>query len=273
VVGSINADFIVRVTALPLPGETLLGGDLVVMPGGKGANQAIAAAHLGAPVSFFGAVGTDANAAWLTAHLEKYGVNIEGLATLEGASGTAMITVDDKGENTIVVSPAANGKYRADASALRDFDILITQLEMDPSVLEVALDSGVPVVLNVSPPRPTPAVLLERCAVVVVNEGEAKALDIGGQPLAIVTLGAKGAVAYEYGREITSVEPPRVDALDTVGAGDAFCAAFALAYAKELPLRDALNYAVTAGAIATLGSGAHGSLPTDEEVHEWLARG
>jgi len=272
VVGSANVDYVARVASLPRPGDTVLGGDLLTLMGGKGANQAAAAATLGATVRFVGAVGNDAAGAAVRANLTARGVDVSRLATSTTATGTALITVDDAGENVIVVSAGANADVGVCAADVAGCTVALAQLEIPTATVEALLDTGVPVILNVAPPRVLPEGILARCAVVIANEAEAAAVDCERAPVLVVTKGAAGAVLYVDGLLVDAVAPPAVTPVDTVGAGDAFCAAFATQFAQGRDLHEALRYAVIAGSLATLAPGAQGALPTDQEVRTWLAR-
>lgn len=273
VVGSCNVDYVVRVAHLARPGETVRGADVVRLPGGKGANQAVAAARLGAEVTMIGCVGGDADADLITASLVENGVDVTGLLRSERPTGAAFISVDDSGENQIVLSPGANVDLDASASDLESFDVVLAQLEAPASAVAEASLRARRFVLNVAPVAPVAAEVLERCSVVVANEVEAESLDLARLGHVVVTLGARGASHLRFGREVATVAAPRVAVFDTVGAGDAFCAAYAVQFAKGADAYDALTYAVVAGALATRASGAQGSLATDQEVRAWLARG
>ena len=273
VVGSCNVDYVVRVGHLARPGETVRGADVVRLPGGKGANQAVAAARLGAAVTMIGCVGEDADAQLITASLADGGVDVSGLRRSKRPTGAAFISVDDAGENQIVLSPGANVDLDASASDLESFDVVLAQLEAPASAVEEASRRARHLILNVAPVAPVAAEVLERCAVIVANEVEAESLDLARLGHVIVTLGARGATHLRFGREVATVAAPRVAVLETVGAGDAFCAAYAVEFAKGADADDALTYAVVAGALATRASGAQGSLATDQEVRAWLARG
>ena len=273
VVGSCNVDYVVRVAHLARPGETVRGDDVAHLPGGKGANQAVAAARLGAAVTMIGCVGEDADGDLIATTLVDNGVDVSRLRRSSRPTGAAFISVDDAGENQIVLSPGANVDLDVSASDLESFDVVLAQLEVPSAAVAEASLRSRRLVLNVAPVAPVAASVLERCAVIVANEVEAESLDLARLGHVIVTLGARGATHLRFGREVASLAAPRVAVLDTVGAGDAFCAAYAVQYAKGADAYDALSYAVVAGALATRASGAQGSLPTDQEVRAWLARG
>lgn len=272
VVGSANCDLVVRCAHLPAPGETVLGGDVIESPGGKGANQAAALAALGANVSFLGAVGADPAGDSLVNSLAARGVDVSLVQRSTRPTGTALIAVDDQGENFIVVSSGANQTLDLGEIDLAAYDLVLTQLEIGDAVLEDVVNRSRVVVLNVAPARTLAAGLAERCAVVIANEIEAASLDSSGLAHCVVTLGAQGAVTLRRGVEECRVTPPEVESVDTVGAGDVFCAAYAWRFAQRASDRDALAFAVTAGALATRAPGAQGALPTTQEVTTWLAR-
>lgn len=272
VVGSANVDLVVRVRSLPLPGETVLGTDLRQFSGGKGANQAAASATLGASTTFFGAVGDDAHGAWLKEQLEARGVVTSQMATSHLPTGTALIVVEESGENTIVVAPGANSTLDVSSANLSAFDVVVAQQEISPETVLAAAKQANVFILNAAPSREVSAEVLELCDVVIVNETEAQMIGPLQVRRLVITLGAKGAQYYENGELVASSTPPSVSPVDTVGAGDAFVGAFAVRYAQGASAQDVLDYAVCAGALATLGEGAQGSLPKNEEVLQWLAR-
>ena len=272
VVGSCNVDLVVRCRRLARPGETVLGDDVVRLSGGKGANQAAAAARLGANVSLIAAVGHDESAEWLLDTLRGVGVHDELISRSSRPTGTAFITVDDRGENEIVVSRGANADLDLADVDLEPFDVVLASMEVAASVLDDAASRSRHFILNVAPAAPVNPETLDRCAVVIANEGEAESLSLTSIEHCVVTMGAKGAVHFKHGREVARVAAPVIDPVDTVGAGDVFCAAYAVMWARGWPARDVLAYAVTAGALATLALGAQGALPTHEEVTTWLAR-
>ena len=272
VVGSANVDFVVRCTHLARPGETILGGDVARLPGGKGANQAVAAARLGAAVTLLASFGTDESGDWLKAAVAARGVSVADQRSVR-PTGAAFITVDDRGENQIVVSPGANGDLDVGHVDLASYDVVLAQLEVSDLVIADVAARSRSFVLNVAPARPVANDVLARCAVVIANEGEAAQLDLSALANCVVTLGAAGAVHSAHGVRIAFAAAPPVTPVDTVGAGDAFCAAYAVRYALGDSAQRALAYAVTAGALATLAPGAQGALPTDEEVRSWLERG
>jgi len=283
VLGSINMDLAVRTARLPGPGETVLGTTFATAQGGKGANQAIAAARAGADVTMIGAVGTDAFGTELRAALRDQDITIDLLRTVDGPSGIAVITVDDGAENTIVVAPGAgdllteltDGEVRAiQASAM-----LILQLEIPIQAViagaQAAATAGVPVLLNPSPARPLPAALLSAVTILVLNDGEAQAIGsatLAAVPHVVITLGSAGASYRGPAGELATARPPRVDPIDTTGAGDAFTGAFAVAWAEGVDPATALIRACTAGALATTRAGAGGSAPSRLDIDRYVAR-
>lgn len=272
VIGSCNVDLVVRCHTLPRPGETILGDDLRRFPGGKGANQAAAASHLGANVSFIGCVGSDADGDWLIGALREHGVHHHLVQRAHRSTGTAFIIVDDKGENEIVVTRGANEELIISEIDLLQFDVVLAQLEVSSAIIEEAARRSDSFILNIAPASVVKQETLEQCSVVIANELEANSVDLNSLAHCVVTLGAKGAVHYSYGREVARAQAPLVDAVDTVGAGDVFCAAYALEFARDSTPEQALQFSVTAGALATLANGAQGALPNDTDVRKRLAR-
>ena len=300
VVGSLNMDLVVEAPALPRPGETVLGGPFAKFPGGKGANQAVAASRLiagtpNATVTMIGAVGDDEFAAVLRASLDDAGVTAQ-LQVVGSPTGVGLITIEPRGENTIVVVSGANADLTpdfvdAEASAIAGADSLLVQLEVDLTVIERAIGlaraHGVRVVLNTAPARPLPDELMAEVDVLVANRLEAHALtglDPAGPPVGvlaalrargprvvIVTLGEDGAVGMDGSTVVAQPGFP-VASIDAVGAGDAFTAALAVALAEKQSLAAALRFACAAGAIATTKRGAMPSLPSRAEVDALLAR-
>ncbi len=268
VVGSCNVDVVVSVERLPGRGETVLGGDPVRRPGGKGANQALAARRWGSPTHLVASVGEDADGSWLLSNLSAHGVEVGFCQRSTRPTGVAYITVEDEGENLIVVAPGANNDVRVPPDL--DVDLVLCQLEIAVEPVLELLEREIPVVLNASPAGRASLDLLGRCSVVVVNEHEASTLDLAILEHCVVTRGRRGAALFHSGREVASVPAPPVQAVDTVGAGDVFCAAYALEWARGVDPVDALRRAVYAGAYATTQPGAQGALPTREEVVSWI---
>jgi ribokinase len=263
VVGSLNVDSVVTVERHPRPGETLLGGDLRTLFGGKGANQAVAAARAGAEVAMIGRVGDDPAGERYMERLRGFGVDVSGVRRdPDRVTGHAAIAVPQDGENTIIVSPGANSRVGLDdlepIARLQPGDVLLTQLELDLGVVAEAVRrasaAGARVVLNVAPYAELPADVLLLADPVVVNEHEAEQLAAAGLETRslLTTLGGEGA---RWGD--TSVPADRVDeVVDTTGAGDAFCGALAAALANGADRAEALRAAVAAGAEAVSWPGA-----------------
>ncbi len=294
VVGSVNQDFVLKVERRPEPGETVTDAELAFFPGGKGANQAVAAARLGAEVAMLGRVGEDPFGGDLVNNLRDNGVDASRVEpVLEAPTGSAFITVTPDGENAIIVSPGANrcfGPEEVEAASedLRQARVLLAQLEVGIEAIETAArlvgEGGGRVLLNLAPPREVPEALLRLSDPLVVNEHEArfllgedvvvrdpeqsarKLLELGPTS-AVVTLSAEGAILAT--EDSTRHFPaPEVEAVDTTGAGDAFVGALAAKLAEGTPLEGAVRYAVSAGAVAVTREGAQGALPTPEEVEE-----
>jgi ribokinase len=244
VVGSVNLDLVARVERLPQPGETIAARSLERRPGGKGANQAVAAARLGAHVRFVGAVGGDAFADEALANLVAEGVELDLERT--GTTGLALIHVDDAGENEIVIVPGANALVRP-----REIEgAVLCQLEVPDAVVLAAGRRASFFALNAAPAR----VVDVEPDLLVVNELEHEVFSRG--KLVAVTQGARGAVLYEDGREIARAAAPVVEVVDTTGAGDAFTAALTVSLLEGRPRQEALERACAAGAEATTRLGA-----------------
>jgi ribokinase len=255
VVGSINLDLVAQVERLPRAGETLTGATLDRIPGGKGANQAVAAARLGAGVRMVGCVGRDPNADEALSGLREAGVELD-LREVDEPTGIAIILVAADGENQIVAVPGANaqvGGFSAPGHVL-------CQLEIPDAAVREAREQADWLCVNAAPARP----LRVEADLVVANRYEAEL--IGGQPLLAVTLGAEGAVLLEHGREVARAEPPPVDAVDGTAAGDAFTACLVVSLLEGRHREEALRRACTAGALAVSRFGAQPSLPTADEV-------
>jgi ribokinase len=259
VVGSINLDLVARVERLPRAGETVSGASFARYPGGKGANQAVAAARLDADVSMVGAVGDDVFAPEALMGLEQAGVRLD-VGRL-GETGVALILVAADGETQIVVAPGANEgcRYTGTASAI------LCQLEIPVETVEAAAVSAERFFLNAAPAREIPATVVDRAELVVVNRYELEALPATPQ-LTALTLGAEGAVLLEKGEEIARAAPPKVDAVDGTAAGDAFTACLVVSILQRRDREEALRRACAAGAIAASRHGAQPSLPTAAEV-------
>ncbi|MCA1728473.1 MAG: ribokinase [Actinobacteria bacterium] len=296
VVGSVNQDFVLKVERRPEPGETVTGAELSLFPGGKGANQAIAAARLGADVAMLGRVGEDAFGADLVKNLQGNGVDTSRIETVsEAPTGSAFITVTPDGENAIVVSPGANRSFGPEEVETTSEDlsktrVLVAQLEVGVEAVETAArivaGGGGRFLLNLAPPGEVPDALLRLSDPLVVNEHEAafllgedaqdpketarKLLDLGPSSI-VVTLGDAGAL-LAAGNSTRHFPTPEVEAVDTTGAGDAFVGALAAKLAEGASLEEAIPYAVLAGAFAVTREGAQGSLPTPDDMEEFGSR-
>lgn len=297
IVGSVNQDVVARVQRVPMPGETVLGSSLTRSGGGKGANQAVAARRAGgAEVAFVGAVGTDADGASLRTALERDGIDVSGVAEVDGPSGTALIAVDEQAENIVVVVPGANAALErlthVQRKVVAGSRVLLTQLEVPvPLVLDAARarPAGAWHVLNAAPSAPFSGAadaLLAAIDVLVVNEHEA--MEIAGETdlekavlalsarvrALVVTLGAKGSLIVHDGHRV-EIDTVRADAVDTTGAGDTFCGVLAarLAASGRAPdeadaelLADAARWGAAASAISVTRPGAQDAVPTATEV-------
>ena len=270
VVGSVNLDIVVTVDRLPVAGETVSGGKLSYFPGGKGANQALAAKRLGAEVALIACVGDDANADEALAMLIEGDVDLSHCErTTLAATGVALIAVSADGENQIVVVPGANRMMDPQSLALPPADALICQLEVPVTVVQqaCAMFDGF-ISINLAPAMNVPLDVIARADLIVVNETEA---DFYGAALSetrgllAITYGAKGAVLYMGKKELARTAPPAVEVVDTTGAGDTFTAALTLALVEGKEPQAALDFACAAGAAATTNAGAQPSLPFRNE--------
>ncbi|MGE0220017.1 ribokinase [Mycolicibacterium sp.] len=278
VVGSVNADLTFTVEELPRPGQTVLASELATSPGGKGGNQAVAAARAGAAVQLVAALGTDPAAAGLRAHLRTNGVGLDGVVEVPGPSGSAAIIVDAGAENCIVVAPGANAHLSLSSPAVRSViagsDVLLMQLEIPVETATVAArvgrEAGATVILNASPVTGGIAELAGLVDVVVVNETEAEDWLRDGEaavPHLVITRGASGARYLGDGVRL-DVPAPAVEPVDTTGAGDAFAGALAAAWPQGREV--ALRRACAAGALATLVHGAGDCAPYSEAIEDVL---
>lgn len=294
VIGSANADLVVQVDRRPAGGETVLGSDLIITPGGKGANQAVAASLSGGDVRFVGCVGDDPYGQMLRASLTGAGVDVSGLGSVANATGCALIFITPDGENSIVVAPGANGDVTP--GYLRDCerewsgaDVVVVQLEIPMDAVEFAADQcrsrGTRLVLNAAPASVLPASVLAVCDPLVVNESEAQIL-LGdpqesasdpesvarrlmrmGPHSVVITLGAAGAVAMGTDGIVHREPGRKVEAVDTTGAGDAFVGALATALAAGRPLAQGLVAATEVAALSVQRPGAQSSYPSLAEIH------
>ena len=280
VVGSINVDLVVTVDRLPAAGETVAGGRFARFGGGKGANQAVAAARVGAAVSFVGAVGDDEMGAEAVAGLESEGIDVARVARLSSPTGVALIVVDSAGENQIAVASGANAALVVEELELPGEGVVLLNHEVSEDVVvaaaRAAADAGWQVVLNPAPARALPDV---RVAVVTPNASEAAELTGCDDPseaasalaeqtgaAVLITLGASGALLLEPGGAPQRLPATRVDVVDTTGAGDTVNGALAAELAAGRSLPDAARFALTAAALSTRREGARGGMPTREEV-------
>jgi len=304
VIGSLNADLVVRAPHFPQPGETISGGDLQIIPGGKGANQAVAAARQGASVAMLGRVGSDSFGPFLLDSLKSNSVDITHVHADDSATGTAIIVVDANGQNSIVLSAGANGKVSpvdVDNATLFRPSLILLQLEIPtPTVLHAARyarKNNIRVILNPAPAKPLPDELISLIDFIIPNETElslltgievkdipsaekaAKVLLDRGAKNVIVTLGEKGALLVS-GNQTTQVTAYKVYVVDTTAAGDAFIGGFASALlesddmrqqASSLQIIEAVKYANACGALAATKFGAQPSLPTKEETENFIS--
>jgi ribokinase len=284
IAGSANMDVVGLAERLPLPGETVLGDSFVMNPGGKGANQAIAAARAGGDTTFLGAIGSDSFGVTINARLTASGVDTRHVRTSYGTSGVAVIMVDRAGENSILVSPGANSTFTRltaeERRAIERADVLVCQQEIPPeTVLEAAQAAragGTRVVLNAAPARTLAPELLAAVDLLVVNEVEAQAITghpepdmdslLTVVPRVVLTLGGEGAWYAERDGRSERVPPFRVEVADTTAAGDAFTGALAVAWGEGRDLVDAVRWASAAGAACVRKVGAYNALPTRADI-------
>ncbi len=274
VVGSVNLDLVAALPRLPGPGETLTATSLTRIPGGKGANQALAAHRLGLSVRLVAAVGADPEANTALELLRREGVALDRLQSVPEPTGLALVAVDPTGETTIVVVPGANATLRVEAQDVAGAEVVLTVLEVpEQAVVEAAHFATGLFVLNASPARPVPDVVLRRADLVVVNRAEYAALPNLHEARAVaVTDGARGAVLLRDGVQVATAVPPPVSAVDGTAAGDAFIGAAVAGLLRMLPDAEWLARACAAGALAATRPGAQLSLPTAAEIDEVLTR-
>jgi ribokinase len=264
VVGSINLDLVAQTEKLPRPGETVSGARFARVPGGKGANQAVAVARLGVEVALVGCVGRDELAEAALAGLREAGVEERWLAK-DAPTGIALITVDAAGETTIVVAPGANAELRPEDLVLADADAVLCQQEIPAETVAHAAELAPRFFLNAAPARNG----APEAELTIVNRLELEAL--GQRPgLVCLTLGAEGAVLLEDEEEVARAQPPAVEAVDGTGAGDAFTACLVVSLLEGRTREESLRRACAAGALAASRFGAQTSLPTAEEVDALL---
>jgi ribokinase len=276
VVGSINLDFVATAKTLPAPGETVTGATLARYPGGKGANQALAARRLGAHVRMIGRVGADSMADEALVLLKAGGVDLTGVGIDASApTGAALLAVSEGGENQIVVASGANHALRPEHLPAVMEGALILQLEIPFDTIAAAAGraSGF-VCVNLAPAAEIPDAIFARADLLIANELEADfygpRLHRGGG-LVAVTWGSRGAGLFRDGARVATAEPPEIVAVDTTGAGDTFVAALTVALLEERPYAEALAFACAAGALTATKAGAQPSLPTRDEVEGILA--
>lgn len=295
VIGSSNTDMVIRTRKMPRPGETVLGGDFMMNHGGKGANQAVAAAKLGGPTMFIGKVGNDVFGRQTIEMLRGVGIDVSHLGVSETLpSGIALINVDDSGENSIAVASGANADLSAadiDAAeeAIKNAALIITQLESPLETVahaaRLAKKHGVPVILNPAPApaKPLPEELMANIDILIPNETEAEIISgieitdpaseleainkihAMGVKTVIFTLGSDGALVCENG-ECEKIPSFKVKAVDTTAAGDTFCGALCVALSEGKPIADAVRFANRAASISVTRMGAQQSIPTRDEL-------
>ncbi len=298
VVGSINMDLVVRTPRMPQPGETVKGHDFHVIPGGKGANQAVAAARLGADVNMIGSIGNDDFGRRQQECLGQDGIDLSFLTVdMARATGIAMITLDQAGQNSIIISPEANGAVSADQvdsakEGITRADMLLCQLEVPTEAvtkaIEIAHENGVPVVLNPAPASPLEPSLLEKVTYFIPNETEAEfftgikvhdlesakeaatKLQQSGIKTVLLTLGEKGVLAAHAG-EFFHEEAIAVQAVDTTAAGDVFVGGFAVALTEGKSVKEAVRFAKHAAALSVTKLGAQSSIPNRKDVGQFMA--
>jgi ribokinase len=265
VVGSANIDHVARCPRLPRHGETVTDATFQRVPGGKGANQAVAAARMGALVRFVGRIGRDD---LVLRSMEREGIDTTGVVREDGETGVALVMVEESGENMIVTAPGANRRLTPNAVDVGEADAVMCQLEIPPEVVSAARAQARFFCLNAAPARGVPEFDREP-DLIVANRYEFERVNPGGSLVAL-TLGAEGAVLLERGREIARARPPKVTAVDGTAAGDAFCAALVVSLLEGRDREAALVRACAAGAMAASRPGAQPSLPTAEEVDALL---
>jgi len=265
VVGSANIDHVARCPRLPRHGETVTDATFEQVPGGKGANQAVAAARMGALVRFVGRIGRDD---LVLRSMVREGIDTTGVVRDDGETGVALVMVEESGENMIVTAPGANRRLTPDAVEVGDADAVMCQLEIPAEVVRAARAQARFFCLNAAPARGVPEFDREP-DLIVANRYEYERVDPGGSLVAL-TLGAEGAVLLERGREVARARPPAVTAVDGTAAGDSFCAALVVSLLEGRERGAALARACAAGALAASRPGAQPSLPTADEVDALL---
>ncbi len=297
VVGSSNMDLVVKSPRIPVSGETVLGGDFLMVPGGKGANQAVAAARLGADVCLVARLGDDVFGRKSLENFQREGLDIRHVTlTSDAPSGMALITVDAAGNNAIVVAPGANARLSPEdvcraQSAISSAGAVVVQLEVPMAtvecVAELAHRAGVPLILNPAPAQTLSGALLAMVTVLTPNENEAqiltgvevvdvdaarkaarKLLDLGVEAV-VLTMGAKGLLLAD-GRSMEMIAAEKVKAVDTTAAGDAFTGSLAVGLGQGHSLRDSALFANRAAALSVMKMGAQPSMPTRQEVYDFV---
>ncbi len=297
VVGSINLDLVARANRIPAPGETLTGTSFQTFFGGKGANQAVAAAKAGGTVRMIGCVGTDAFGAQLQEGLRAAGVDVDGVSRVDTSSGVALITTDAAGENSIVVIPGANGLLTPETLAkhetiVKEAGVLLSQLEIPVATVELLADYAarydIPLILDPAPAQELPSALLARCVWITPNETEAAILCGSGHATGdeaeivhtlrrrrarnlILKQGARGVLVAEEDHAAVRVPGFPVKAIDTTAAGDAFNGAFAVARMRGQSVAESARFANAVAAISVTRHGAQPSMPSAAEVEQFLA--
>lgn len=296
VVGSMNMDIVTKVERHPVPGETIHGNETRFFIGGKGANQAVAASRSGASVTMAGGLGSDSFGIDIRRGLAVDGIDLDYVADQPGMTGLALITVDGAGENNIILSSGANGRYGADEIDQLDlsgFDVILLQNEISPAangrVLDKAAEQHIPVFMNPAPIDGFDRSQLSKVTFLILNEveaeelsgirieGSSQAMEAGkkllndGIPHLIITLGSKGSVYMDQSGKQIVFPAFTVNPVDTTAAGDTFIGAFAAQHASGSELRDCLRYATAASALAVSEPGAQSSIPRDDQVQSFLA--
>ncbi len=284
VAGSANMDLVGLAPRLPAPGETVLGDDFVMTPGGKGANQAIAAVRAGGRCTFLGAIGSDSFGVTINARLTAAGVDTSQLRTAYGSSGVAVIMVDRTGENSILVSPGANrsfvGLTDQESAAIAGGDVLVCQQEIPADTVlaaaRAARAGGTRVILNAAPAREMPPELSAAVDLLVVNESEARAITGPGDldmdalvavvPQVVLTLGGAGAWYADRDGRAERIPPFPVPVVDSTAAGDAFTGALAVAWGEGRDIVESVRWACAAGAACVRKVGAYPSLPSRADI-------